>query len=552
MDSIQYIVVYGVPLDTASGGTRLQTYLFKALEIHAPVYRYVITSRFEANTLVDVLATVLGQSSGVDKDGLAIPRRDDVAVAPRGKMRTAIIIDGIALLWCGPEIISRFQSLNQVASVAALVHYPFSVPAYEHEPWLQTLLEDVDFGWNGSNGRAKSATLREFEAKILRIFDSIIAVGPACATRLAMPAFGVTLGRINELDAPLNPVVYKMPLLEPQLPLIPTSDDFNIPTIRLVTVGSVCPRKDQLTLLRALARVGTHRRSGNRRPFHLALTVVGDLQCDPVYAKECADLVASVPYIFDDRLHATSELSNCSSMSFSPGCDENTEVVDIGDNNIDATVSKSWSTSSPRGRIRKPRNSSSPFCRVSVALVGALPQSDALATVASSHGFLFASRFESFGLAPIEAAALGIPVCSTRVGALPSRLCPASTVWVEQTSGSEDPVDQEDESSRFGGREETKGVELTCSDSEHFDLEEAAASEERCQAWVHALETFLDMLTQRDGTAFNAARQNALAQRAGIENSSNGIVDPSTTAWASSLDHEAARLHKSMLESLCS
>ena len=42
---------------------------------------------------------------------------------------------------------------------------------------------------------------------------------------------------------------------------------------------------------------------------------------------------------------------------------------------------------------------------MSVKLEGSMPQADALAVVAASNGFLFASRFESFGLAPLEAAA---------------------------------------------------------------------------------------------------------------------------------------------------
>jgi len=545
MDILQYIVVYGVPLDTASGGTRLQNYLFNALENHAPVHRYVVTSLSESRNLVDTLATELAQSSDADADGVGNPRRDDVAALPTGNLRTVIIIDGIALLWCGLDVLSQLQSLSQIASVAALVHYPFSEPAYEHEPWLQTLLAKVSCGCDSirdSSAPSRTATLRSYEASLLRTFDFIIAVGPACTARLATPAFGVASSRIYELDAPLNPVVYSMPLPRPQIPIAPTNDCADYQKICLVAVGSVCPRKDQLTLIRALTRVGARRRSG--QPLHLALTIVGDLQCDPSYAEDCAELVASIPYLCGDIFPATSAHNGCSSTSFSSDHDESIEVSDVG-KNLDnthgtTTLSSTCNKSSLKGWRHQPRDSGSGSCRVSVELVGALPQSDALATVASSHGFLFASRFESFGLAPIEAAALGVPVCSTQVGALPSRLCPASTVWVED---SEYHVDQVNESGSPGGSEESKGVEIASSATEHIELEETAAAEKRCQAWVRALDVFLEMLTQCDGAAFRAAWQNALVQRTGIEKSTGSHFGTSKNASISSLEHEAARLH---------
>jgi glycosyltransferase involved in cell wall biosynthesis len=292
-----------------------------------------------------------------------------------------------------------------------------------------------------------------------------------------------------------------------------------------------------------LARVGSQWHSGSHnspsfRPRHLALTIVGDLQCDPTYAAECIALVAALPTFCVDEPRAVvavaggkSEHSEISAMSYTCGSDERTDSVsDVHIATNDSIIISPSICSrgrSERSRKRKKDNRrDGGCCSVSVKLEGSMPQADALAVVAASNGFLFASRFESFGLAPLEAAALGVPVCATRVGALPSRLCAASTVWVGAEGG--------------GGaseeHEEDKGHNDMTSDSEE------AAAEARCQAWVHALGTFVEALAQRDGTAATAARAYALAQRA-ISSSGSKSNDAGAAAASSSLQQVATRLH---------
>jgi hypothetical protein len=98
-----YHVVYGVPLDTPSGGTKLQLQLFHELEKHssAPIATHTVTSYAEAKSMSQII-----QALPTDK-------------------QVCLIIDGIALLWLG-EYLEHFRSLEHVLLVG-LVHYPFSV-----------------------------------------------------------------------------------------------------------------------------------------------------------------------------------------------------------------------------------------------------------------------------------------------------------------------------------------------------------------------------------------------------------------------------------------
>lgn len=66
---------------------------------------------------------------------------------------------------------------------------------------------------------------------------------------------------------------------------------------------------------------------------------------------------------------------------------------------------------------------------ISVTVMGALTLSETLEEVVSHHIFAFASTDESFAMAPVEAAASGVPCVTTRVGALPEELPAPSTVW---------------------------------------------------------------------------------------------------------------------------
>lgn len=142
--------------------------------------------------------------------------------------------------------------------------------------------------------------------------------------------------------------------------------------LRFVSVGTLSPRKDQLGLVTALsAACAAH-------PKELGgatLTLIGSAGADPAYAA---------------AVRAAADAANAANAN--------------------------------GGRFE-------------VRLPGALPHDKTLESLIGSDAFLFNSRFESWAVAPVEAALRGVPVLSTRVGALGESLPPESTMWVGGPDG---------------------------------------------------------------------------------------------------------------------
>jgi glycosyltransferase involved in cell wall biosynthesis len=72
---------------------------------------------------------------------------------------------------------------------------------------------------------------------------------------------------------------------------------------------------------------------------------------------------------------------------------------------------------------------------LTVSFLGAMSQEDTLMKMHRCDAFLFASNFESYGLAPLEAATIGVPLITTACGVLPALLRENSTIWVDREQG---------------------------------------------------------------------------------------------------------------------
>lgn len=142
-------------------------------------------------------------------------------------------------------------------------------------------------------------------------------------------------------------------------------------SLRFVTVGTLCTRKGQLELVEALgAACSAHPRelSGS------VLTLIGGDGSDPAYASAVRN--------------AAKNINNKNKKPYP------------GDPSIEVHV------------------------------LGSLPRDSTLERLSESDAFLLNSSFESWGVAPVEAALQGIPVVTTRVGALEQSLPSSATLWV--------------------------------------------------------------------------------------------------------------------------
>ena len=88
-----------------------------------------------------------------------------------------------------------------------------------------------------------------------------------------------------------------------------------------------------------------------------------------------------------------------------------------------------------------------------MSMTGALSPKAALSAVARSDAFLFASRFESYGIAPLEASLLGVPIVAVPCGAFADRLIPESTIWVNNKEKEEEEEKKEKDKSDIRNQE---------------------------------------------------------------------------------------------------
>jgi glycosyltransferase involved in cell wall biosynthesis len=406
---IQYHFIYGAPIDSASGGTKLQNELFSSLESIPGVVirRHVVSNLMEAEAFVLAVK--------------ALP------VVPS----SAFLVDGLGAVWLSPQTIEDLRMALPACMFCGFIHFPFSTQFYEQEPWLDALKPTADATLLHNQAPLSGESwLRRYERLLFKSYDKMVAVGPFTAATLRGD-FGLPSEKIVIIDAPVTPLVFSIPPRVTPLAQasVETSSGSSAPsqkrTLAFVTVGTVCGRKRQHTLIRAFGKFVQQLRRGSRRtssgqgteevdngqnetsvtaPVCLRLVVVGDLSSDPLYAEECRKAAAEVS---GEPPTARVDLpsSGCSGLVASSSQSHGDELSDH----------LRWS--------------------LSVTLTGPLPQEEALAQVAAADAFVFASAFESYGLAPLEAAAVGVPVVTSSCGVLRDLLPPSSTVFVEEGGG---------------------------------------------------------------------------------------------------------------------
>ncbi|CAM9645233.1 unnamed protein product, partial [Hapterophycus canaliculatus] len=306
-----------------------------------------------------------------------------------------LIIDGIALLF----LRDRLEELRRSRRVmAGFIHSPFSEPFYREEAWLTAAVpEHVLMGGHG-------AALHAEESRLFGLFDRIIAVGAPCRSLLTA-GYGVAEDAIVVLE----PTLATLPTATVTAAAVAAAVDVDVsvppagpaevrgPTEsppRFVSVGTLCPRKGQLSLIASL------RVACAAHPKELGgsvLTLIGGDGGDPSYVEAVRS--------------AASAVGDC----ILSGAD--------GEGN---------------GRVGL----------LEVRLLGPLSHGETLENVRASDAFLLNSSLESWAIAPVEAALRGVPVLSTRVGLLTRVLPLESTIWVG--SGRAEQEQETDGVTRYG------------------------------------------------------------------------------------------------------
>lgn len=302
---------------------------------------------------------------------------------------------------------NRF-GINSAPSVTPLFRHPSSKPAvhrpwswftprsepfYRAEPWLRAALPEHILSPDGSGLLAE-------ETRLFGIFDKIIAVGALCHSLLTAK-YGVSDRAVILLEPtfPTPPPTAVVTALAPAAPdsVQVTRDDDSAadplprPPPRFISVGTLCPRKGQLGLIAGLkASCAAHPKALGGA----VLTLIGGEGGDPAYAAA-----------------------------------------------VKAAASESSATNGGGGGQG----------HFTVNVLGSLPHDQTLQSMSASDAFLLNSSLESWAVAPVEAALGGIPVLSTRVGALSQSLPAESTLWVGGEAGARDGADCGGENSCSGG-----------------------------------------------------------------------------------------------------
>ncbi|CAM9352496.1 unnamed protein product, partial [Discosporangium mesarthrocarpum] len=207
--------------------------------------------------------------------------------------------------------------------------------------------------------------LRDEEVRLFGLLDRLVVVGQGCRS-LLLNGYAVEDKKMLVVDP-----TFSIPG-EINRGLSKADGTRGGPQVgfRFVCVGTICPRKNQLGLIEAVAAAcASH-------PDVLggsSLTLIGAGDANPEYLAKLKAIV--------QRLNSQGELE--------------------------------------------------------ISLAGAFGHAEVLETIVTSDAFLFNSNLESFAVAPLEAACTGIPVISTRVGALPHTLPASSTIWVGSAPGEE-------------------------------------------------------------------------------------------------------------------
>lgn len=162
---------------------------------------------------------------------------------------TVAVVDGLAFGVLGEVAAAHAGHLRLIA----LVHHPLA-----HESGLD---------------RHTAERLVEAERRALGLAAHVIVTSTATARALAA-SFGVAAERISVIEPALS---LALPARGARAPRAPGSPH------RLLSVGSLIPRKDHATLLDAVARLAGH---------DLRLDIVGSAELDPAHAARVADEIA--------------------------------------------------------------------------------------------------------------------------------------------------------------------------------------------------------------------------------------------------------------------
>ena len=464
--TVIWALAYGLPRGTKSGGTLLQNLFVQELKsLSVEVHIFEITSRHRALEFVGELsaASIRNDESTRSNEGGTHLKHTD---------RLVVVMDGISAFWCGPKLLSKIRILSNVGCLCSFVHFPFSASHwYQREAWLQSV-DGLEVNKNYSSGENLNE-LRKYETALLSVFQKHIVVGHTCRT--ALTEMMISDEKLYTIDVPMSSLAHEKSLLcekkRSRIDGNKVASTKNARNIQFVTVGTVCARKNQAVLVRALHSVaakynlGVDRRVNSTTStiaqpvsVHLSLCIIGDTTQDPEYVLEVEKLVLAAA-----------------------------AGIDAG---ATATMTTRYAEGIASSHLSRPSPPRQPF-QVSVHFTGALAPAAVLDWVARADAFLFASRFESYGIAPLEAALLGVPIVATRSGIFAEHLFEDATIWVKHEERG--PMNKINGTSPSDANEVEEGEKINGYGAINGSSEVIDIKEEVPQ-WERALESFLQSL----------------------------------------------------------
>lgn len=410
-----------------TGGTLYNVRMIEeARKLGVPVTVHVADSHRAATAVVGAL-----QDAGA-RGGRREPRR-----------RTAVLIENMAGIWMADAMQRLADDPNLV--LVMLTHGPFCAPGFVGESWLREAAPAVFE--NGLEKEAQRAGLARLEARLATCVRRIIA-----NSRDTQRLWARELGG----DESRMVVVPPCPVVADDLEVEHTQAAQGKP-VRLVMIGALCERKRQIALVRALAALipridaaggassgaaekGRHSKRSRRGKIaraaspapRIAGAGAGNRRGGSSSARHkarsfCLHLVGGSPSTQQEGAQA-----------YGPWLAS--EARQLGLHVIGDGVTQ---LKAKRG---------TPDVPWSVVLHGTMAQPQAHALAAGCDAFVFSSACETWGMAPVEAAMLGLPVVSSRVGELPGLLRDEATLWVEGGDASGDAGDGADvDTAGWGG-----------------------------------------------------------------------------------------------------
>ena len=298
--------------------------------------------------------------------------------------------------------------VRSVAFSLACSHLP-SQPFYCKEPWLRAAVtEEMLLGADGKG-------LHDEEARLFGLLDKVIVVGKPCELLLTAD-YGVAEDAIILLE-PTFPTPTPPPaddnVGEVSAPAPPPPPSLALPLTLSAEAGASATAAAEAEAVAAATVAATGaREAASRLPGALRFSSVGTL-CP---RKGQLELV---------RAFRTA----CASHPTELGESVLTLIGGEG-GDPDYAAAVTAAAAAPSSSLAEEASADSGGLRSNVCLLGSLPHDQTLEVVAESDAFLLNSCLESWAVAPVEAALRGVPVLSTRVGTLDQTLPPEPTIWV--------------------------------------------------------------------------------------------------------------------------